>query len=323
MAEKFYNQHLTRHRQLRRRVARRRRQPFWFPALGFYILAVALATIVFFMIWGVLYHESGAPWIPAGILASLILIGAVILREIVLRSRRENLLLAQEMLDSNLQKVYRQQKQSSDDENKLTLEKNAIILQEIAQKSEAANVLGKLSEAHWEVFELCDEYLHRNEKELETIRQGSPRLQALARGREKVGELHKFHLLAWSSAESRSFMQEAKASPAFSDKIESATRALNILESALQFYPEEQQLIESDSAVREFIAMIKVSHWMEQAERAAFKNNYKRALNHYRDALFYLARENVRNQERDLIAEKINAEIEKLKKLLIERENKS
>jgi hypothetical protein len=307
----------------RKRHLARKRQPFWFPALSFYILAASLAAIVFFLIWGILYQESDAPWIPAGIFASLILIGAVILREIILRNRRENLLLAQERLDYNLQKVYRQQTQTADDADKLTLEKNALILKEIAQKSEAANVLGKLSEAHWEVFELCDEYLHRTEKELENIRGGSPRLSVLTRGREKVRELHKFHLLAWSSAESRAFMQEAKVALAFSDKIETATRALNILESALRFYPDEQQLIESENAVKEFIVTIKVSHWIEQAEKAAFKNNYKRALNHYRDALFYLARENVRSPERDLIAKKINAEIERLKKLAQEKGNKS
>jgi hypothetical protein len=203
------------------------------------------------------------------------------------------------------------------------LEKNAVILKEIVQKSEAANVLGKFSEAHWEVFELCDEYLHRNEKELETIRAGSPRLAVLTRGRDKVRQFHKFHLLAWSSGESRSLMQEAKAASAISDKLEIAARALNILETALRFYPIEGQLIESEVAVKEFITTVKVSHWIEQAEKAAFKANYKRAIHHYRDALFYLARENVRTRERELMAEQINAEIEKIKKLLFAKEKKA
>lgn len=288
--------------------------PFWLPASNFYVLATAIAAAVFFLVWGILHDEGGMPWIPAGILASMILGGAVILREIVLRKRRINLLLAQERLDNNLKNVY-QQRQNLPDQNKLTLEKNALILQQIVQKSEAANVLGRFSEAHWEVFELCEEYLHRSEKELQTVGSGSPRLPAIKKGREKVRNLHKLHLLAWSSAESRELIQDAKASATISQKLEIAGKALNILESAIQFYPSEQKLVESVNAIKEFIATVKVSHWIEQAERSAFKGNNKRAINHYRDALFYLARENIRAAERDLMAEKINFEIEKLKKM--------
>ena len=294
----------------------RKRQPFWIPALGFYVLAVAVAIIVFFLVWGFLHGSEGGgtPWIPAGIIAGAILGGAVILREIILRRRRNMLLLAQERLDYNLTDVYRQ-RQSEPDENKLTLEKNAAILKQIAEKSEAANVFGKFSEAHFEVFELCDEYLRRSAKELETVRGGSPRIAALRRGREKVRTLHKYHLLAWSSAESRSLIQQAKASATISKKLEIAAKALNILDSAKEFYPNEQQLIESVEAVKEFITTVKISHWIEQAERFAFKGNYKRAINHYHDALFYLARENVHSAERELLAEKINLEIEKIKQL--------
>ena len=288
--------------------------------MGYYILAAALAAIVFFLVWGILYDEKGTPWISAGIIASSILGGAVILREIVLRNRRRNLRLAEEKLDHNLQNVYRQHRPITVDPNKLTLEKNALILKEIARKSEAANVLGRLSEAHWEVFELCEGYLNLLSKELEIIRAGSPRLAVLTRGKENVRQLHKYHLLAWSAAESRSLMQEAKAASLISNKLEIATRALNLLETALQFYPSERQLIESENAVKEFVTTAKVSHLIEQAERAVFKGNYKRAVNHYRDALFYLARENTRSSERDLIADKINAEIEKIKKLSVEKE---
>ena len=69
------------------------------------------------------------------------------------------------------------------------------------------------------------------------------------------------------------------------------------------------------SAIKTFIASIKVSHWIEQAERAAFKGSYKRAVSLYRDALFFLAREDVNAAEREAVAEKINLEIEKLREL--------
>ena len=102
--------------------------------------------------------------------------------------------------------------------------------------------------------------------------------------------------------------------------MDNAQRALAVLDSAIEFYPNEKLLIDSILVVKDFIVSTRVSHWIEQAERCAFKGNYKRALNHYRDALFYLARENVRDAERNLIAEKINLEIEKIRKLSNEKD---
>ncbi len=256
-------------------------------------------------------NEGGMSWIPAGIILALILFGAGFLREVVFRARRRNLLLAQQQLDFNLKKVARQNF-TLQDKNKLTLDQNAAFLNQILQKSEAANILGKFSDAHWEVFELCDEYLHRITKELETVRTGSPRLAVLNRTREKVQSLHKFHLLTWSASESRALLSEAKDSVVINEKVEIGTKALNILETAIQFYPDEQQLVESVSVIKEFITTEQVASYIEKAEKAVFKGNKKRALNYYRDALFYLARENVRSSEKDLIAENINIKMEKL-----------
>ncbi len=101
-----------------------------------------------------------------------------------------------------------------------------------------------------------------------------------------------------------------------SEKLESAQQALIILISALEFYPDDRQLVESETALKEFIMSIKVSHWIEQGERSAFKGNYKRAINHYRDALFFMARENVQTEERESVALKINKEIESINQIL-------
>ncbi len=90
---------------------------------------------------------------------------------------------------------------------------------------------------------------------------------------------------------------------------------MSVLESALQFYPNEVQLRESEEAIKEFVVSIKISHSIEQAERAKFKENYKRAISLYRDALFSLARENLKSEERESLAEKIHAEIEKIHQL--------
>lgn len=290
-------------------------RPFWLPASSYYILAVAAAIAFFFLFWGILQEgDEDAPWIPAGIGASIILGGAVFLREIILRKAQSKYLLAQRQLDFNLNKIPLHNS-AAKNENKFTIEKNAQIIKNIQQKSEAARLLAKLPDAHWEVFEICNEYLSVNQRELETVGVGSPRLAALRRGKETVAQLHKFHLLAWAEIESRSLTSDAKNQAKFSEKLKDAQSALSVLESALQFYPDERRLRESEAAIKDFVASIKISHSVEQAERAKFKENYKRAISLYRDALFSLARENVKSAERELLAEKINSEIEKIRRL--------
>lgn len=288
-------------------------RPFWLPASNYYILAAAVAIAFFFLIWGILHEgDEETPWIPAGISASVILAGAVFLREVVLKNARRRYLLAQQRLDYNIQHISVKSAKSQNS-NKLTLEQNAAIVEEISRKSGAAKILGKLPDGHLEVFEICNEYLLRNEKELQTAGVGSPRIASLRRSRRKVKDLHKFHLLAWAEIESRLLTQEAKIRVTISDKVETAQKALTILESALHFYPNEVRLFESAEVVKEFISSIKISHWIEQAEKAAFKGNNKRAISIYRDALFFLARDNAQPDKTQLIAEKINTEINKLR----------
>jgi hypothetical protein len=304
-----------------RNIRAKQTRPFWLPASNFYILSAAVSIAAFFLIWGVLHEgDEQAPWIPAGIGASLILIGAVFLREIVLRKARNRYLLVQKRLDFTLDNATLHTKNSGV-EKKLTLEKNAEIIRQIRTKSDAARVLMKLSEGHFEVFEMCSEYLEINRQELAHVGAGSPRLAALRRGRETVRELHKFHLLTWAEIESRELTQEAKNRATIAEKTETAQKALNVLQTALRFYPDELNLIESEEAVKEFVTSIRVAHFIEQAERSAFKGNYKRAVSHYKDALFFLARENKTGKETDLLAEKINLEIQKILEISPKRKN--
>ena len=298
------------------------RRPFWLPASGYYVLATAIAIAFFFCIWGIL-HEGGEdmPWITAGVGASILVIGAVILREVVLRKARNNFLSVQKRLDNNLKKVAPQISENNNP-NKLSLQQNTLIIKEIQKKSEAAQILGKLSEGHLEVFEMCREYLTVNKNQLETVGNGSPRLAALWRGREIIQELHHFHLLAWAELESRLFTQEAKNRVIISEKLEMSQKALTVLDFALQFYPNEPQLVQSDAILKEFAASINISHLIEQAELATFKGNNKIAINHYRDALFFLARENVKSEDKEMIAEKINSEIEKIREFSADTKKK-
>jgi hypothetical protein len=107
--------------------------------------------------------------------------------------------------------------------------------------------------------------------------------------------------------------QQAQQRFRLSDKIETAQRALEVIDSARKLYPEEADLRESEAAVREFMASAKVSHWVEMAERAVFKGYYARAIDRYRDALFYLSREEMNDERRAETAERISREIEMLR----------
>ncbi|MEZ5426191.1 MAG: hypothetical protein R2747_08005 [Pyrinomonadaceae bacterium] len=250
----------------------------------------------------------------AGLSASFVLGGAVFLREVFLKKVRQRYLLAEKQLDYNLKNVSLHSKVKRD-RNRLSLKKHAAIIQGIQKKSQAARILTHLPDGHWEVFEMCNEYLNLNKKQLETAGIGSPRLPALRRGKEIVEELHRFHLLSWVQIESRLCTEEANKQVELADKIELVQRAQAVIDSALQFYPEEEKLVDSKAALEEFSASIKISHWIEQAEKEKFKQEYQKAISLYRDALFYLARENVRSTEKEVIAERINSEIEIIRQL--------
>lgn len=297
-----------------RASVRRARRPFWLPASNYYVLTIAVSAVFFFLVWGIL-HDGGeeTPWITAGIGAGILMIGAVILREVILRRARARLAAQQRSIDSQ----FRGHSVRSDihDGEKLTLELNAAILGEIKQKSSAANVFAKVSAGHREVFELCSEYLVRNEIDLKNVKAGSPRLAPLLRGRSTAGELHRFHLLKWAEIEARSYAAEARSRRDVVERTEAAQSAIRVLDSALASYPDEESLRESRQVLGDLVVSIKVSHLVEQAEKAVFRGEYSHAQSIYKDALFCLGRDNVQSDEREDAAEKILAEIERIRLL--------
>ena len=68
---------------------------------------------------------------------------------------------------------------------------------------------------------------------------------------------------------------------------------------------------------------MKVAHWVELAERSAFKGHYRRAMDRYRDALFYLNQDVVKPDVRQAGTEKIEREIADLQARLQRRENRT
>jgi len=289
-------------------------RPLWFSAVNYYVLSAAITLCCFFLIWGIAHEVYGEmPWITAGIVSSVILIASVVIREFFMRRAFLRAVRLREQQEPAQQMVFgrRPVKQRSSD--RLTIDRNIEFLRDLENRSNEAKGTTQMSEPHMAVFDLCELYLRKSQKELNGMQKESPRYAALLNGRRRVSELHRFHLLAWASIESSSLIQRSKSHSSMTDRMDNAQAAMGVLETALQFYPDDRRLLDSVETVKEFTASIRVSHWIEQAERAAFKNDYRRAINHYRDALFFLGKESFNNDERSVIAEQLNREIESLR----------
>ena len=252
------------------------------------------------------------PWATAGVGASLVLIGSVMLRELILRRAGRNLRVRTAAVGTP--SAGHQRSETSGPE-KLTLERNAAILGEIQKKSDAANVLNRLSAGHREVFELCSEYMSLNENELKSVNPGSPRLPALLKGRSAVADFHRYHLLKWAQIEVQTLTADALKQDDPENKKKSAKAALTVIDTALRSYPSEESLVESQDLLKEMVVSISVSDRVERAERAAFEGDYAVAKEMYRDALFYLGRDNIQSEARARAAERINEELEQIRQV--------
>ncbi|MDQ4122674.1 MAG: hypothetical protein M3209_14645 [Acidobacteriota bacterium] len=287
-------------------------RPFWLSNWTYFGGAVAFSLILFFFLWSILSEDGDAydsTWFPAFLVSTIFFAFAAALHGVLLRRVKNKYLLRREQMKfpsggANLEL------------GKFTLEKHVAALKQIQRKSEAADATTTNGEAHLEVYRACGDYLEQVEIALPTVHAGSPRLAAFRSGQERVRGLQKHHLLAWAEEESRGLLREAQIRVTTNEKVETAQRALEVLDAALQIYPEERQLAESSVAVQEFIAASYVAHWVELAERAAFKENYEQAVDHYRDALFYLSREAPNEAQRQATAIKIESEINRLQILI-------
>jgi tetratricopeptide (TPR) repeat protein len=301
-----------------RRPYPRKLRPFWLPASNFYFLSAAIAMGVFFLVWSVLNDgRDESPWITAGLVSSLVLISAVVLREVVLRNLRHKIFTAQRKLDNSLLSAPIPIKNDAIEE-KLTLEKNAELLSDIKRKSDAAKVLSRIADSHREVFELCEAYLVVAKRELPYVGVGSPRIAAITKGRDKAEGYHRYHMLKWAEIEARSHTRSVSEKERVSLKLDRATKALAVVETALNYYPNEVNLRDSENVLRELIVSLRVSGWIERAERAAFKGNHARAISHYQDALFFLEREAAGNEQHNELKTRLTDELEKLRHLVRE-----
>jgi hypothetical protein len=278
---------------------------------GYLVAAGAAAAALFFILWWMLLSGGDeAPWVPAGLAASVVMLVAVSAREVVLRRAWTRHLLEHNSHDERSRTQYRS---SSADTGLRSPNVHAAVLRALQKQSTAANAPGALPEAHLEAYHLCQDYLANSDQALNTARLHTESRLALRTGQERVRALQKHHLLNWAKGASRNLTHEAQQKVRVSEKIEVAMRALDCIDLAVKVYPDEPELTESGDAVREFMVSVKVAHWVELAERSAFKGHYRRAIDRYRDALFYLTRGSIDEINRAAMAEKIGREIELLR----------
>ena len=290
------------------RHARSRMPP---SSTGYLVSAIVIAVGLFFGLWWILVRGGDdAPWLPAGLGASVVLLVAISAREVVMRRAWTKYLLENSIPEK---KPAHARQSSRSSRRGFSPSVHSAALRTIQKQSTAADAPGSTPETHLEVAQLCHDYLSRSDELIRSGSFGSEKGIAIRAGQERVRSLHRHHLLAWARGQSQALTRDAQQRARTFDKIETATRAIDCLDSTLRIYPDAVELRESRLAIEEFIASVKVARWVELAERSAFKGHYRRAIDHYQDALFYLNQDVVKEEVRIAGTEKIEREIAAIK----------
>ena len=281
-------------------------------SIGYLTVAIVLAAGLFFTLWWILVRGGDeAPWLPAGLAASVVLLVALSAREVVMRRAWTRYLLENGI--NHKTASSRRRESSRTQKRGFSSSVHSAALRAIQKQSTAADTPGSTPEAHLDVAQMCHDYLSRTDEAIGSGSLGGEKGIAIRAGQERVRALHRHHLMTWARGQSQALLHEAQQRARMFDKIETATKAMDCIDSAARVYPNEVELNQSRVAISEFISLVKVAHWVELAERSAFKGHYRRAIDRYRDALFYLTQGTVKDEVRIAGTEKIEGEIERLK----------
>src|SRR5690349_24841111 len=282
-------------------------------SIGYLVSAVVISVGLFFGLWWILVSGGDeAPWLPAGLAASVVLLVALSAREVVMRRAWTRYLLENGI---NQKASSHSRERSRTQKRGFSASLHSAALRAIQKQSSTADAPGANPELHLDVAHMCQDYLASTDEAIRSGSYGSEKGIAIRAGQERVRALHRHHLVTWARGHSQALTHEAQQRARTFDKIETATRAIDCIDSVLRIYPDEAELNESRVALGEFIASVKVAHWVELAERSAFKGHYRRAIDRYRDALFYLKQEVVKEDVRLAGTERIEREIARLKDL--------
>ncbi|HLM55637.1 MAG TPA: hypothetical protein VK422_05870 [Pyrinomonadaceae bacterium] len=299
-----------------------RRRPRSHPRMpstaGYMFVSVGLSFALFLSIWFLLRTDGDeAPWLPAGLAAGFVILTAAAAREVVMRRAWARYTREMEVA-MGAGEVMRPapvmaKPAAAPVVNRTGMQASIATLRNLQQRLGELDAPGTPADAHAEAYRTCEQHLAASDEVLRTATGAAELRVALRSAQERVRALQKKHLLLWARGEATRLTQEAQRRVRLSDKIETAQRALEVLDEALRAYPGEQELRDSAGAVRDFIASVKVGQWVEMAERSAFRGKYGRAISRYRDALFYLSRADMNEEARAEAASRIQREIEMLR----------
>lgn len=282
--------------------------------VGYMVVAGGLSLALFWGIWLLLRSEGDeAPWIPAGLSAGFVILIAAAAREIAMRRAWARYTREMELVMGGGEAARPALKPKLVAANRAGMQAQVAALRNLQQRLSELDTANTPPDAHLEAYRLCEQHLATTDDALRTPGGAAEMRVALRSGQERVRALQRKHLLAWARGEATRLTQEAQRRVRLSDKIETAQRAIEVLDEALKLYPGEQELRDSSIAVRDFIGSVKVGQWVEMAERAAFRGRYARAVARYRDALFYLSRAEMGEDAREEAAIRIQREIEMLR----------
>lgn len=269
------------------------------------VASAAAAAALFFVLWWMLQSEDH-PWVPAGLAASVVMLVAASARGVVMR-RAWTRHVSEE---NSTHRSNASRRSAPVKAQRPTSFSQTEALRILDQKSKEADGEGSLPESHLKVFQLCGEFLETADRSLASPAVSSERRITVRARQERVRALQKHHMLSWARDSARLLTHQAHQQARLHEKIESANRALDCIDTALKSYPDNEELRRSGTAVREFMISSRVAHWVELAQRATFKGRYRRAIDCYRDALFYLTRAGADHQ---VAADQITREIELLR----------
>jgi len=268
--------------------------------------AAAASAALFFVLWWMLQGEEN-PWIPAGLAASVVMLVAASAWLAVARRAR-----VRPIRDRYSGELRGHSTQRPSGSALHSTGRHSAALRALHKQSADADVRDLPPQAHRDLYHLCSDYLKGTEEALQSSSLPTEIRLALRSGQQRVQTLQRHHLLVWARGSARALTHEAQQRVRLYEKVETANRALECIDYALAVYPDEEELKGSARAVRDFITSSRVAHWVELAERAAFKGYYRRAIDRYCDALFYLTRDG-RDQDREAGGERITREIELLR----------
>jgi hypothetical protein len=280
-------------------------------AVGYMVVSGCVAALLFFIVWGLLHGTSDeAPW-AAALAACVTLLIAASARELFMRrawSRQVQGFEGRARPDSFGGRVSSAGASRSSNSGARSNWSHSAALRAVQRCSAEAD-LTDTHESHQEAYKLCREYLETTEEALRAPNLLAEKRVAMRAGLERVRALRRYHLRAWARAKTAAIMNDAKQRTRLWDKLDTAQQALQVVAAALEECPDDAELMNSERGVREFMASSRIAHWVEIAERTAFRGQHRRAIARYQDALFYVSREPMDDDTREALGARIQREI--------------